>query len=104
MLINTYYKLAELLATKNNIIIVLFLVIFHNGSLLHHNYGTVNSAFVYYQNYEYLSTIKLNDYADYYGNVKLLRYSIPTDVLSAIWRLQIIATDNCPPTSLYLYN
>jgi hypothetical protein len=58
---------------------------------------------VYYQNYEYLSTIKLNDYAGYYGNVKLLRYSIPTDVLSAIWRLQLVATDSCPDTNVYFY-
>ena len=58
---------------------------------------------VYYQNYEYLSTVKLNDYGGYYGNVKLQRYSIPSDVLSAIWRLQVIATASCPPTNLYLY-
>jgi hypothetical protein len=57
---------------------------------------------VYYQNYEYLSTIKLNDYNNYYGNVKLLRYSIPVDVLSAIWRLQLVASDSCPPTNVYL--
>ena len=57
---------------------------------------------VYYQNYEYLSTIKLNDYNGYYGNVKLLRYSLPTDVLLAIWRLQLIATDSCSATNGYL--
>ena len=63
----------------------------------------VNSLFVQLlPNYEYLSTIKLNEYAGYYGNVKLLRYSIPTDVLSAIWRLQLVATESCPPTNVYL--
>jgi len=51
----------------------------------------------------FLSTIKLNDYNNYYGNVKLLRYSLPNDVLSAIWRLQVIATDNCPATNFYFY-
>ena len=57
---------------------------------------------VYYQNYEYLSTVKLNDYSGYYGNAKLLRYSIPSDVLSAIWRLQLVATESCPATNVYL--
>lgn len=63
----------------------------------------VNSAIVYYQNYEFLSAVKLNDYDGYYGNVKLLRYSIPTDVLSAIWRLQLIATPGCAATNLHFY-
>lgn len=63
----------------------------------------VKSIFVYYQNYEYLSTVKLNDYGGYYGNVKILRYSIPHDVISAIWRLQLVATDSCPVTNIYFY-
>ncbi|CAF0788957.1 unnamed protein product [Brachionus calyciflorus] len=66
------------------------------------NYS-VNCFFLYYQNYEYFSTIKLNDYNGYYGNVKLLRYSMPNDVLSAIWRLQLVSSDNCPATDVYFY-
>ncbi len=57
---------------------------------------------MYYQNYEYLSTVKLNDYAGYYGNVRLMRYTMPEDVLSAIWRLQLVATESCPATDFYL--
>lgn len=64
---------------------------------------SINCLFVYYQNYEYFSTIKLNDYNGYYGNVKLLRYSMPNDVLSAIWRLQLVSSDNCPATDVYFY-
>jgi len=35
--------------------------------------------------------------------VKILRYTIPHDVISAIWRLQLVATDSCPPTNVYFY-
>ncbi|RNA23650.1 hypothetical protein BpHYR1_050906 [Brachionus plicatilis] len=55
--------------------------------------NSVESLFVYYQNYEFFSTIKLNDYNGYYGN-----YSMPNDVLSAIWRLQLVSSEKCPPT------
>lgn len=57
---------------------------------------------VYYQNYEFMSTVKLLDYNNYYGNTKILRYSIPDDVLLAIWRLQVFTPNNCPLVPFYL--
>ena len=62
----------------------------------------LNFIQVYYQNYELISTVKLNEYSGYYGNVKLLRFLMPIDVLIGIWKLQLIATDSCPATNFYL--
>ena len=81
-----------------------FQLIFFTFLLQSSGFLLVNSLkFVYMPNYEYLSTVKLNDYNGYYGNVKLLRYSLPSDVLSAVWRLQVIATKSCPPANMLLY-
>lgn len=82
---------------------IFIILLIQNSELFSSSPKFVDSTFVYYQNYEYLSTVKLNDYNGYYGNIKLLRFSIPHDVLSAIWRLQVIATKNCAPTKLYFY-
>lgn len=90
------------LGTYLKFLAVVFLIL-QSNALFSAGPKFVDSAFVYYQNYEYLSTVRLNDYNGYYGNVKLLRYSLPNDVLSAIWRLQVISTKSCAPTKFYFY-
>jgi hypothetical protein len=49
-----------------------------------------------------MNTIKLVDYNSYYGNTKILRYSVPDDVLLAVWRLQFTKPDKCQPVNVYL--
>ena len=61
------------------------------------------AAAVYYSNYEYTSAVKLKNYNSYYGNVNILRYSIPSDVARAQWYFQVRAARACPSTPVYIY-
>ena len=49
-----------------------------------------------------MNAIKLLDYKGYYGNTKILRYYVPDDVLLAVWRIQFLKPDKCPPANVYL--
>lgn len=61
------------------------------------------AATILYTNYEYLSTVKLNNYAGYYGNVNILRFQIPKETISATWFYQVRAAASCLSTPIYIY-
>lgn len=62
-----------------------------------------NSATLFYSSYEFLSTVKLNNYNGYYGNVNMLRFSIPVNTAIGSWFFQVRAAPACPSTPIYIY-
>lgn len=58
---------------------------------------------LFYRNYEYTSAVRLKNYNSYYGNAKIQRYSIPSDVNQAQWYFQVRAAPTCPNTPVYIY-
>lgn len=51
-----------------------------------------------------MNSVRLLEYKNYYANTKILRYTIPDDVLLAVWRIQFYKPEKCPLANIYLYD